>query len=367
VFTALVFPAGVLLGVAPVVMFGAVLAGAVFGDNLAPVSDTTIVSAVTQDADIGGDVGPLGLVQLVSIAAVIVSAIQGRHIIEATSWALSSLPCPASPSDWLPRARCSIFRAPESSALAAALADAPLLGTVVTTVPASDVGVGGSIYTGAVGFCPLIVLVLLIVAAAQVMRAGGAFEALQTWLLETVATSVRRAELTMVLGTAIVSAMITINTAAEIAIAPYVRTLGQRFNINGYRRANILDANTAALGYIFPWGGGVLAGYAVMTKLPSQYEWFTEAMLVNPAAVWPCVFHGWFLVGVFVVAALTGYGLEYVPDRESEEVARVRTFKKCSPAGFRSNRPTFDVGEEFSAFLTAPTARVARCGSATPS
>jgi len=167
------------------------------------------------------------------------------------------------------------------------------------------------------------VLVLLIVGAAQVMRAGGGFAAIEGWLLENVATTVRRAETTMVIGTAIVNATITINTAAEIAIAPFIRTLGQRFNINGYRRANILDANTSALGYIFPWGGGVLAGYAAMIQLPQQFDWFTEAMLANPAAVWPYVFHGWFLVAVFLVAAWTGYGLEYVPDRQSEEVARV--------------------------------------------
>jgi Na+/H+ antiporter NhaC len=363
VFTALVFPAGVLLGADPVLMFGSILSGAVFGDNLAPVSDTTIVSAVTQDADIGGvvasrfkyaviaavlalssylvagaatagqpldvaadvvgNVGPLGLVHLVSIGVVIVSAVQGRHIVEAISWGLIVSSVFNVALGLAPASAMIVFRAPETSGVASAVAGAPVVGAVVQTVPTAEVGVGGSIYTGAVGFFPLIVLVLLIVAAAQIMREGGAFEALQDWLLETVATSVRRAELTMVLGTAIVNAMITINTAAEIAIAPYIRTLGQRFNINGYRRANILDANTSALGYIFPWGGGVLAGYAVMTNLPGQYEWFTEAMLVNPAAVWPYVFHGWFLVGVFVLAALTGYGLEYVPDRESEEVARV--------------------------------------------
>ena len=39
-FTALLFPAGVLLGANPVLMFGAILSGAIFGDNLAPVSDT---------------------------------------------------------------------------------------------------------------------------------------------------------------------------------------------------------------------------------------------------------------------------------------------------------------------------------------
>ncbi|MFC6725144.1 Na+/H+ antiporter NhaC family protein, partial [Halobium palmae] len=193
----------------------------------------------------------------------------------------------------------------------------------VETVPRADVAVGGSIYSGASGFFPLIVLTLLLVAGVEVMRKGGGFDAVEDWLLRSVATSVRRTELTMVLGTALVNAMVTINTAAEIAIAPFVSTLGQRFNINGYRRANILDANTSALGYIFPWGGGLLAGYSAMLGLTDQYEWFTEAMLVNPASVAPFVFHGWFLVAVFVVAAWTGFGREYVPDRLSEEVSRV--------------------------------------------
>jgi hypothetical protein len=45
-------------------------------------------------------------------------------------------------------------------------------------------------------------------------------------------------------------------------------------------------------------------------------------MVVNPIEVVPFVFHGWLLVSVFVLAALTGFGLEYISDRESEEVAR---------------------------------------------
>jgi len=132
-FVGLFFPAGVLLGANPVLLFGAILSGAIFGDNLAPVSDTTIVSAVTQDADIGGvvasrfkyiiiaatvaflgyvvvaggamdgrDIGAeaqtiflegseaIGLIHVVSMLAVIVAAIAGRHIVEAISWGSSS-------------------------------------------------------------------------------------------------------------------------------------------------------------------------------------------------------------------------------------------------------------------------------------
>src|SRR5699024_11439908 len=48
------YPAGVAVGGDPTFLFAAILAGAVFGDNLAPVSDTTIVTATTQEADVPG-------------------------------------------------------------------------------------------------------------------------------------------------------------------------------------------------------------------------------------------------------------------------------------------------------------------------
>ena len=360
-FTALFFPAGVLLGANPVLMFGAILSGAVFGDNLAPVSDTTIVSAVTQDSDIGGVVAsrfkyaiiaavlafagyviaggamdgfeiaqqaqtifvensePAGLLHLISMFVVIGTAIAGRHIIEAISWGIIVAVVfnlafgLASASDML------VFNAPQDAPVAQSLSALP----IVELVPTEEAAVAGSLYEGAAGFFPLIILILLIVAGAQIMIRGGGFEALQDWLLGSVATSVRRAETTMVLGTAGINAAITINTAAEIAIAPYIARIGERFNINGYRRANILDANTSALGYIFPWSGGVLVGFAQLQLLPGQFEWFTQEMIVSPVDVWPFVFHGWLLFFVFLVSALTGFGLEYVSDRESAEVARV--------------------------------------------
>ncbi|WP_396612756.1 Na+/H+ antiporter NhaC family protein [Haloferax sp. S1W] len=373
-FTSLVFPAGLLLGANPVLLFGAILSGAVFGDNLAPVSDTTIVSAVTQDADIGGvvasrvkyavvaavlaiaaylvagfgipgvisgmphanvtgqvdaTVSPWGLVHLLDIAIVIVLAVRGRHIIEAISWgliaaAVFNVVLGAMNVVDVSVASMVLFQAPQNG-LTTTVETLPLLGAIVETVPAGQAAVGGSIYSGAAGFFPLIVLTLLLVAGAEIMRAGGGFDAIQELLIDRVATTVRSAETTMVLGTAVVNATVTINTAAEIAIAPYIATLGKRFNINGYRRANILDANTSALGYIFPWGGGLLAGFGAMQGLVngSGTPWFTQAMLVNPASVWPYVFHGWFLVAVFLMAAWTGYGREYVSDRVSEEVSRV--------------------------------------------
>ena len=355
-FVALFFPAGVVLGADPLLMFGAILSGAVFGDNLAPVSDTTIVSAVTQESDVGGVVAsrfkyaiiaatlaffaylvagslmtgatvdvdaaalfaaqsdPRGLVHIGSMAVVLYAAIQGRHIVEAISWGLITAIAVNLVLGLAPASDMLVFRVAEDSWAAAAFSDWPL----VTAVPAGAAGVGGSLYAGAVGYAELAVLILLVLAGAHIMIRGGAFHALQGWLLAKVARSVRSAEVTMVSATAAINAAITINTAAQIAIAPYIATIGKRFNLNGYRRANILDANTSALGYIFPWTGGVLVGYTQMRGLVGTYDWFTPAMVVAPIQAWPWVFHGWLLVAVFLFAAWTGFGREYTTDRISK-------------------------------------------------
>ena len=49
----ILFPVGVMAGVAPEYMIGAIVSGAAFGDNLGPISDTTIASSATQHADLG--------------------------------------------------------------------------------------------------------------------------------------------------------------------------------------------------------------------------------------------------------------------------------------------------------------------------
>lgn len=65
-FTAfpILYPSGLLLGANHVFLAGAILSGAIFGDNVGPISDTTIASASTQTytrkegtADVAGVVG----------------------------------------------------------------------------------------------------------------------------------------------------------------------------------------------------------------------------------------------------------------------------------------------------------------------
>ena len=49
----ILYPVGILAGIAPEYLIGAIVSGAAFGDNLGPISDTTIASSGTQKAELG--------------------------------------------------------------------------------------------------------------------------------------------------------------------------------------------------------------------------------------------------------------------------------------------------------------------------
>lgn len=339
-FATLMFPAGLVMGADPVWLFGAILSGAAFGDNLAPVSDTTVVSATTQETDIPGVVrsrfkyavaaglpalvlfailgrgdaivdpqradqilaqsaSPEGLVLLAPFALVIVLALRGQHILVSLTWGI---------------------------VLAVVLEFALGLATpaeILSFNPDRDL-VGGALVDGIAGYLSLAVLVLLIVAAGHLMKDGGAMDGAVNGLKKLAGRSVARAEAAMWSIVFALNAFITINTAAEITAAPVISELGRRFRLHPYRRANILDAVTSALGYIFPWGGGVLIGYQTIRNLEGVYDFVTA---VPPTQVWPFVLHGWFLALVMLLAAFTGFGRTY----EAEDGSETRTAPAMSP------------------------------------
>ena len=122
----ILFPVGVMAGAAPEFMIGAIVSGAAFGDNLGPISDTTIASSATQHADLGvvvktrmryslpaaagalvlfllfsktseagaatlteaGTANPASLVMLAVPAVIIVLCLLKKHLITALSWGI---------------------------------------------------------------------------------------------------------------------------------------------------------------------------------------------------------------------------------------------------------------------------------------
>jgi len=333
-FCELMFPAGVVLGADPVILFAAILSGAAFGDNLAPVSDTTIVSAVTQETDVPGVVrsrfkyaisaaipaailfgvfggggelvtgelssvvgniaNPTGLLMLVPFALVIYLALSGRHIIVSITWGVLLA------SAFILISNISII----ADGLGAPLAQP---GDILS-IDFENRTVTGALTDGINGFVKLGILILFIVTAGYLMSVGGALQGIKDALMKLIHGSIRRAELAIFSAVAILNIFITVNTAAEIAAAPFVRDMGKSFRIHPYRRANFLDAVSSAFGYIFPWSGGVLIGVATLRSLSGEFPFIGA---ISPMEVWPYVFHGWLLAAVMCIAAISGFGRRF--------------------------------------------------------
>ncbi|MFZ3578436.1 Na+/H+ antiporter NhaC family protein [Virgibacillus sp. DJP39] len=322
-FCTLMYPAGIAVGAEPVMLFAAILAGAVFGDNLAPVSDTTIVSATTQDADVPGVVksrfkysimaaipttvlfaifggdntldtetapsimgsnDPTGLIMLIPFAIVLILALSGQHILTSLTFGILT------------------------AILIIVFMNLGEFADIIGFDPNSDTVITGALVEGVMGYMNMAILILLIVAAAHLLKLGGTMAAITGIIIIWVKNSVRRVEIAIWSIVALLNSAITINTAAEIAAAPFVRELGEKYKIHRYRRANMLDAVTSALGYIFPWGAPVLLGWSTIKTMTDTYEWLP---VVSPTAVFPYVFQGWFLVVIMLIAAITGWGLRF--------------------------------------------------------
>ncbi|MCF6093742.1 Na+/H+ antiporter NhaC family protein [Microaerobacter geothermalis] len=332
-FSTLMYPAGVIMGADPVVLFAAILSGAAFGDNYAPVSDTTIVSAVTQDADIPGvvrsrfkyaiiaavpalilflifggggqDIGlsqaeanqimaqsasPDGLILLIPFILVIYLALRGKHLITTLTWGILS---------------------------AIVLMVLVGLADLRDFIYFEEGQIKGPLVDGFMGYMNMAILILLIMAASHLMALGGTMNSLKQVFFRWIKGVVRRAELTIWSIVSVLNVFITINTAAEIAAAPFVKEIGKQYDIHPYRRANMLDAISSALGYIFPWSAALLLGWSTIGQLQeTSYSWLPVVM---PTEAFPYVFHGWFLVLVMLIAALTGWGLRFT-GKNGEEI-----------------------------------------------
>ncbi|WP_226584780.1 Na+/H+ antiporter NhaC family protein [Halobacillus litoralis] len=332
-FGVLMYPAGVILGADPVILLAAILSGAVFGDNLAPVSDTTIVSATTQNADVPGvvrsrfkysltaaipalvlfiifggggetgsqqvvnqlqnEVSPDGLFMLIPFALVLYLALSGQHLLTSLSWGILA---------------SAVF------ILLTGLSWKEVL--YIHTNAQGDAVIEGALIEGISGYFNMAILILFILAAAYLLEVGGTMDVIKQFFLRIINNVVRRAEFAIFGIVAFLNVFITINTAAEIAAAPFVRKLGEEMNIHAYRRANFLDTVTSSLGYIFPWSGGVLLAWATVQGAAEKYDFLP---VVGPTEVFPFVFQGWLLLIVMFIAAWTGWGLRFT-GKNGEEV-----------------------------------------------
>jgi Na+/H+ antiporter NhaC len=313
----LLYPAGGPAGADPAVLMGAILAGATFGDSISPVSDTTIASSGSQDADIGGTVRsrlryvlPAGLIAMIA-SGVIGSRVGGVPVDVqsvgagiANQKALLMLLAPAAVIGMLLRQRHLIEALLFGCAGAAALA--LMLGLItpaaILHVAPGTFGATGLIVDGMQRAIGVSVFTLLLVALVGTLQATDALERLVR-AAEGRARTSRMAEWWIV---GVVSAAVLITThsvVAILAVGPFAKQTGARFELSRYRRANLLDMTVCTWPFLLPW--------FLPTILSASASAGATGFGMPPQTALTIGLHNtyaWALVIAVLLAVLTGYG-----------------------------------------------------------
>ena len=310
----LLYPAGSSLHAQPAVLMGAILAGATFGDSISPMSDTTIASSGTQNADIGGVVrSRLKYVIPAGIAAAMVSAFLGNAASTAVESAANlggsprSLPMllvPALVIGLLLRKKhllegllVGIF-----SSAALGLALGLLQPAQLLFIDHAHYTAGGLIITGMQHGVGVSIFTLLLIAMVSTLRA--------TALLERVINfarrhthSARQAEF-WIFGSVSAAVLLTTHSVvAMLTVGDFAKETGRSMGLSAYRRANLLDMTVCTYPFALP--------YFIPTILAASASASGTDFGMPKLSPWTVGIHNNYsliLFAVVLLAMLTGYG-----------------------------------------------------------
>lgn len=321
------YPAGVLLGASPGLLAGAIVSGAIFGDNLAPISDTTIISASTQRfrrrdgvADIAGVVtsraryallaaaisavaylalggigggsgsgadallqdskNALGLVMLIPVAIMLIVAFTTRNIFLAATTGI---------------VLCTI------TALWSGLLTPDGIVGVTDGTPT------GFLVTGVGNILPTVALVIAVFGIMGVLTDAGVLEHVVDGLTRSRLTNTPRgAEAAIGLGVSATTLLFGgVNSAAMVTFGPVADEIGARVNLHPYRRANVMDCFALGLASVVPF----LSAYLYIGVLLTGGYDGVQSLSVQ--SIFVGTFYPLVLTLVLIGAVVTGWGRRY--------------------------------------------------------
>lgn len=316
----ILFPVGVMAGAAPEFMIGAIVSGAAFGDNLGPISDTTIASSATQHADLGtvvktrtryslpaaagalilfllfsrtadggaaiggadGAVNPISLVMLVVPVVIIVLCMMRKHLITALSWGILT-------------------------GLAAGLISGIYTLEDLVAFP-GGFSVSGAIIEAITGTAGTVAMLIGVFSLLGVLECSGFFEDVGA-LLARLAKKERSTEATIVLSVGILSMITGVISVAIVALGDLVNEIGEKAGVNRYRRANLMDCTGCVFCFLAPW--------TVHCVIPAQLTAsFGEGYAVAPGSVPFVNYYSLCMLVMLIIAVVIGYGRK--PPKEDE-------------------------------------------------
>lgn len=312
------YPAGLILGAAPMWMAGSIVSGAIFGDNLAPISDTTIASASTQQfkdgrpADIGGVVSSRLKYSLVGATiAAIIYAVCGGMGGTYQGGQIDALANPVTLVMLIPVV-IMLFVATKTRNIFAGILVGLTLGTATGLIAglfpfsavfandAANNAATGFLIDGVNGILPTCGLVISVFGIMGVLTDAGTLDYLADAILNSkMAKTDAGAELACVAGISLTTIIFGgVTSASILTFGPILNKIGAAKNIHPYRRANLLDGIANSLPAIIPFMSVFVFIGAALTGL-------------SPVDVAIGSVYATILFFVYVIACVTGWGRDY--------------------------------------------------------
>jgi Na+/H+ antiporter NhaC len=309
----ILYPAGGALGAEPAILMGAILGGATFGDNLSPISDTTIASALTQNADIAGVVrsrlryavlaAVLALTGYVALGAAS-SGSEGAAATAGNGKGLVMLFVPVAVVALLLRGRNLLEGLLFGIGLAIVVGvgfgllepgkllyvDAVSYGAKGLVLEGMERGIGASIFT------------FLLMGLVGPLEATGIIRRLVDAVSSRI-RSERGAEIGIVSVTTAAALLTTHSTVTLLSVGDFARQTGERFGVSAYRRANLMDITVCVFPFILPY---MIPTIIAANVTASGIEFGMPRL--DPFTVGFSNFHSMALFGVLAFAVLTGFG-----------------------------------------------------------
>lgn len=271
---------------------GTVLGGAMFGDNLSMISDTTIAATRSQGCSMRDKL--LYNIRIALPAAILVLALlffmsNGSESITRT------VENPVLVLPYLLVFVLAVAGVNVIAVLMSGLLGSILLGMVVNNYSISQAGV--DIYAGFESMVEIMILSMFIGGLSRMMTRGGG----KSWLIDKTRRllsrdgklSQRSGEFGIAGLVAVCNVFTANNTVAILASGDVVRELSKEANIDPRRSASLLDIFSCVVQGIIPWGAQILLAGSISG--------------LSPLDIVGSVYYVWILAVLSLLAIITGF------------------------------------------------------------
>ena len=247
--------------ISPPLMIGAVIGGAMFGDNMSMISDTTIAATRTQNVAMRDKfLMNLKMILPAAVAAVLLYGFSGHSPVAETS-----LP----PIEW----EHILAVIPYLAILVGALVGMNVMALLfVGTVMASVIGIVFGSFTfwkalsvigqGTLGMSETLIVAILAGGMLSLIRHNGGI----SYILEKIekaVSGVRGCEFGTALLVSFINLFTANNTVAIVVAGPVARILSSKYGCDPRRIASILDTVSCAVQGMIPYGAQILIAIGI--------------------------------------------------------------------------------------------------------